>query len=149
MNATHVPSSKTAREALAALGLGEKHLTLHINAGSTELHAALLETFPKLRHTGGYTMLRCMGKNKLLQVLDPPPGGHTPTSISASVEQSRVYVRPLQCSIPLISQESRVDREVSKQMIHVPPLTPIVSAYVGTTRKMSQVWSNVWISCIG
>lgn len=107
MSATHVPSSKSARDALASIGLGEKLLSLHCNAGADELHSLLLDNYPQLHSTGGYTILRCMGKSKLLKELDPPPGGHTPTSISAMVGQSKVYIRPLQCSIPLTAQQSR------------------------------------------
>ena len=45
--------------------------------------------------------MKCMGKSKTLEVLDPPPGGHTPLSVSEVVGQSRVYVRPLQQSVSL------------------------------------------------
>ena len=99
---THtVPLSKGAKEALTSAGLGEKVLSLPSASRAADLHHLILETFPSLSSCGGYTLLKCIGKTKGLEVLNSPPGGHTPLSISAVVGQSRVYIRPLQQDIVL------------------------------------------------
>lgn len=101
-SASTVPMSKSSKEALAAVGLGEKVLSLRCNGSAEELHNLLLETFPPLVLCGGYTLWKGMAKSKKLEILEPPPGGHTPISISGVVGQSRVYVKPLQRDIPLV-----------------------------------------------
>lgn len=113
LNASYVPSLRSAREALSTMGLGEKELTLPNGASAEELHALLLTSYPQLSSSGGYSFLRCMGKTKNLKVLEPPPGGHTPLSLSAMVGQSKVYVRPLQCDIPLV-QHGRENQVIVK-----------------------------------
>ena len=106
-----VPMSKGTKEAHAAIGLmGEKVISLPSNGSAKDLHQQILETFPPLASCGGYTLLRCMGKSKSLEIMEPPSGGHTPLSLSAVVGQSRVYVRPLQrdISTPLLLDEKEV-----------------------------------------
>ena len=94
-----VPTSKGIKEALSNLGLGEKIISLPSNSNAADLHKVILDTFPPLASCGGYTVLKCAGKNKTLEIIDPPVGGHTPLSLSAVVGQSRVYLRPLQKDI--------------------------------------------------
>ena len=102
VQATAVPTARSARDALGAINLGEKTLSMQTDVSAGEFHEKLLQLFPPLSACGGYTLLRCVGNSKSLQVIDPPPGGHTPVSLAASVGQSRIYVRPLQRSIPLV-----------------------------------------------
>lgn len=94
-----LPMSKAAKEALVAMNLGEKVVSIESSASPSDLHVSILEAFPPLGECGGYTLLRCTGNTKILEVLEPPPGGHTPISIASVVGQSRVYVRPLQRDI--------------------------------------------------
>lgn len=108
VNTRTVPLSKGAKEALNAIGLGEKVISLPSTASATDLHHRLVENFPPLASCGGYALLRCTGSTKTLKVLEPPLGGHTPISISSMVGQSRVYIRPLQRDI----SSSRVIGEV-------------------------------------
>lgn len=93
------------KEVLQSAGLGEKTLSLDSTATASELHKLILEVFPPLELSGGYQLFRCSGKSKALEILSPPPGGHTPLSISSRVGQSRVYIRPLQRDIAVGGNE--------------------------------------------
>ena len=99
VNTRTVPMSKGAKEALNAIGLGEKVVSMPSSASSTDLHHRLIETFPPLTFCGGYALLRCTGNTKTLELIEPPVGGHTLISLSSVVGQSRVYIRPLQQDI--------------------------------------------------
>lgn len=111
INAKTVPTSRSARDALSAVDLGEKVLSVQTDVSAGALHEQLMQLFPALSACGGYTLLRCIGTSKSLQIIDPPPGGHTAVSLAGSVGQSRIYVRPLQRSIPLV--RSTTSQEVS------------------------------------
>ena len=103
--------SKCFRETLSTFGLGEKLISLRYNANAEDLHYKLIQTYPPLHSCGGYTLLKCLGNSKSLQVIEPPPGGHCPWSLS-EVGQSKIYVRPLQRDIEVIPPQ-RVDAGVS------------------------------------
>ena len=102
VGARTVPMSKAEKETLGAIGLGEKVLSLPCNSSAIALYQLLVETFPPLSSCGGYALLRCTGKTKTLEIIEPPPGGHSPLSLSSVAGQSRVYVRPLQRDVPLL-----------------------------------------------
>ena len=94
-------------------------LCIPSNANGRALHQLLLETFPPLSLCGGYGLLRCTGKTKLLEVIDPPSGGHTPMSWFSTVAQSRVYIRPLQQDIPLQAEVTTEVEVSSYYFMHV------------------------------
>ena len=70
-----LPMSKAAKEVLVVMNLGEKVVSVPSNASPSDLHSSILEAFPPLGESGGYTLLRCTGNTKTLEVLEPPPGG--------------------------------------------------------------------------
>ena len=92
------------KEALATAGLGEKSLSIPMAGTPSDLHQYLLRLYPPLAECGGYTLLKCAANSKSLQIVQPPPGGHSAVSLAAVVGQSRVYIRPLQKDIPLLQQ---------------------------------------------
>jgi hypothetical protein len=100
VNTTRIAMSKGFKDTLASFGLGEKVVSLRSDATPEHLHSVLIRTYPLLQSCGGYTILKCEGTTKLLQVIDAPPGGHSPLSLS-SIGQSRIYIRPLQRDIVL------------------------------------------------
>lgn len=133
--------SKGSKEALAAIGLGEKTLCMPIGGTARDLHQVLVDTFPPLSSCGGYTLLRCTGKTKTLEIINPPLGGHTPMSLSSVVGQSRIYVRPLQRDIMSpqvggmrVSTAMFIDSYSNRALIVI----------IGTTREMFEVWGDVW-----
>ena len=78
---------------------------LAYDATPEDLHNLLFENYPQLRSCGGYSLFKCSGPSKQLEMIEPPLGGHCPLSLS-DVGQSRIYVRPLQQDIPLRSYRS-------------------------------------------
>ena len=81
------------------------------------LHQKLLETFPGLQLCGGYQLCRCAPGSKRLEVIQPPPTGHTPLALANVIGQSRVYIRPLQRDISLADCSSQSQSDVS---VHIP-----------------------------
>ncbi len=98
-----VPSSKNIKRQLVDNSLGEKRLSMPVDATSIDFHDNLLKAFPQLSGCGGYVLMRCVPNSRNLQILPTPEGGHTPKTIRDCVAQSRVYIRPLQKSISLCS----------------------------------------------
>ena len=104
VSARTVPMSRVSKRVLASMGLGERTLSIASNATSTQLHQLIVDNFPPLLSCGGYSLLRCDGKTKVLELIEPPSGGHTPMSIESVIGQSRIYIRPLQQDIQSVGE---------------------------------------------
>ena len=65
------------RCALQLAGLGEKRFLILFSSDSQNIHAELLERFPKLEDAGGYDFLRLGSGVGSLQLIKPPPGGYS------------------------------------------------------------------------
>ena len=95
---TKVPSNKAK---LDSSGLGERRLTLSSRDNAHDLHSRLLSTFTKLDGCGGYELLRAQPNCKTLYPIPVPQTGYTPVALKEIVGNSRIYIRPMQKSIPL------------------------------------------------
>lgn len=106
--ATTIPTTKAQKRALTSSGLGEKVISIDFTASSDDLHQKLLSVYPPLRVSGGYQLCKCVQNTRSLQVIEPPPSGHTPVTLAGVIGQSRIYVRPLQSDISLGGSSSQV-----------------------------------------
>ena len=98
---------------LMTVGLREKSMVFDEFADSEEVHAELLQAYPKLHSGAGYVtfsshnqyiyrdfryeLLRTSESNThRLKVIPPPPSGYTVAYLKSVTGQAEVYVRPLQ-----------------------------------------------------
>ena len=93
---------------LAISGLGEKRFSLLVTNDPADLDNVLFSEYPTLENAGGYDLLlKEKGSNELL-LIECPPGGYTTQYIRNVIGGAKVYVRPLQRSIPLNSKIDQV-----------------------------------------
>ena len=65
------------------------------------MNAALEESYPKLKESGGFEILRRGPSPSELTLIPPPPSGYTVKFLrdSAGLGQAIAFVRPLQCNL--------------------------------------------------
>ncbi len=91
-----VPDSDE-RGKLQMAGLGEKKLSIPLDANNSKINEELQYHFQKLQYAGGFEMLRLADSGlRLLQVIPIPPMGYTVPYLKAVVHNAKIYVRPLQ-----------------------------------------------------
>ncbi len=103
-----VPDSEE-RIQLQLQDLGEKKITIAIDAESWEIYDEIQSHFPKLKTAGGFEMLR-VGSGKMLQIIACPKIGYTVPFLHAVVHSAKIYLRPLQKD--LFSDEENEDTVV-------------------------------------
>ena len=86
--------SSAQKMELASVGLGLKNLTFHKMATNEEIEAVIYEAFPKLAGLD-FEFLRT-GSHQKLMVISRPAQGMTITYLRDIVQQSKMYIRPLQ-----------------------------------------------------
>lgn len=98
---TKPPSSLETANLIRA-GLGRKQLTLFEGDGSQELHAEILNAFPRLREGGGYELMRVAESGqRTLTVIPSPSDGYSVTYLREVLRQAKVYIRPMQKDLTL------------------------------------------------
>ena len=82
-------------------GLGRKRIVFNRDDGPVLFNNKVLESYPKLKDTGGYEFLRSGPVPKKLIVVAPPPRGYDVKFLrdEAGVGQAVLYIRPLQRSV--------------------------------------------------
>lgn len=90
------------RATLQIAGLGEKSITFPAFSDAQEIYQDLLYNFPKLSKAGGFELLRVPeGGGKQLNLIASPESGYTVAYLKAVVHHAKVYIRPMQQSLPL------------------------------------------------
>ena len=107
-DATRVPCSFAEREVLVQAGLGEKKATVpDINCSTQEFQSVLTSVFPKLEHSGGFDLLRCIPNTKDLEVINTVVA-QSPKLLKSVVGSGRVFIRPIQRSLSMdVDEELR------------------------------------------
>lgn len=105
---------------LQLAGLGEKKVSLNVEADDWEIHEELQHRFPKLKDSGGFEILRISeGGGKILQNIARPKNGYTIPYLRAVVHHAKIYLRPLQKDLNVDTSDNE-DSDVSNLMhIHV------------------------------
>ena len=75
--------SRASKGVLASMGLDERTVSIASNANPTQFHQLIIDTFPSLLLCDGYSLLKCDGKSKVLEMIETPSGGHTPMLFKA------------------------------------------------------------------
>jgi len=93
-----IPTTEERME-LACMGLGLKELQFDVDGGPVHIHEVILEKYPQLEASGGYSLLRLAENSRKLVVIETPDGGLTVPYLKDIVRQAKLYIRPLQCEI--------------------------------------------------
>lgn len=119
--ATKPPSSLETANLIRA-GLGRKQLLLFEGDGSQELHAEILQAFPRLREGGGYELMRVAESGqRTLMVIPSPSDGYSVTYLREVLRQAKVYIRPMQKDLTL--KPCDVSATVSCTTFSNPPIS--------------------------
>ncbi len=103
-----VPDSDL-RGRLMMAGLGEKKIQFTIDAEAQDINFELSSQFPKLRHAGGFELLRAQeGGGKVLTPIAAPQSGYCVTYLKQVVHNAKIYIRPLQRDLSLESDNDEV-----------------------------------------
>ena len=94
------------KQLLTRAGLGEKRVSIDLNADADKLQEKLLIVFPQLYNAGGYDLLRCLPNSRMLSMLQPPQGGFTPAYLKQEVGGARIYIRPIRQDLLLNDEVS-------------------------------------------
>jgi hypothetical protein len=95
-----VPSVEE-RITLAKFHLGLQKISFDADGDSRHVHHCIMNAFPILDVCGGYTLLRTGENMKDLLELDSPDGGIDVNYLRNILRQAKLYIRPLQCDIPV------------------------------------------------
>lgn len=108
-----IPDSQE-RAQLQIAGLGEKKISMSLNADAHDICFSLCEHYPKLSGGGGFEFMRVPeGGGKMLDVIASPDSGYTVSYLKAVVHHAKIFVRPLQQDLSLDPD----DHEVSQYII--------------------------------
>ena len=83
-------------------GLGKKRITIIECGDGADMHEEILSSFPALKAAGGYELMRVgeRQRNKL-EVIPVHLQGYTHHYLKEVARQAKIYIRPLQCNLPL------------------------------------------------
>ena len=103
-NQKKVPTN-AAKHALAAAGLGEKVVRFQsMDLSYKDVVETIVHVFPKLNDAGGFELMRCPpnARDLFTITLSSTAGGQSDLEqLQNSVGQGRVYIRPIQCDLPM------------------------------------------------
>lgn len=77
-----------------------KKLSLALDDDSDDINYYVLEAFPKLKDAGRYELLRA-SSGRRLELIPTPPDGYTVAYLKNVVQQTKIYIRPIQRSLPM------------------------------------------------
>lgn len=104
-DAKTAPRKGAERQLLIEAGLWDKSISFpNIDCTAEEYREQLLEAFPKLKHTGGYDLMKCVPNSNMLECL-PPNVLLSPRNTQEYVGRSKVYIRPIQKDLDLTPVE--------------------------------------------
>ena len=108
-----------AKANLIRARLGLKEMTFALHGDSSDFHQEIIKAFPKLQNGGGYELLRTSdGKNRLLLIIPPLPGGYTASYLKSVMAHSKVNIRPLQQDLSMESDKSDDDEVCIKIIVN-------------------------------
>lgn len=114
-----VPNSDE-RGHLQMAGLGEKKISIPIDADSGEIYSELYFHFTKLKNGGGFEMLRMADHgSKSLQVIAAPTSGYTVPYLRAVVHNAKIYLRPLQRNLDIDPCANEVGLKSNTVLIYI------------------------------
>jgi hypothetical protein len=124
-----VPNNYEKQQLLVA-GLGEKKVTLQANSTSSDVVAALKETYPKLTDGGGYEFMYAKASSRQLSVIDEGENGYTIEFLKQFVGQGRVYIRPIQCDLDLkamvkAKDQGEIIEEICNHCMNIFPMNKL------------------------
>ena len=113
-DATHVPTTVSAKEVLVEAGLGEKKVEVSdVECTPQEFHEVLLSAFPRLENGGGFELLRCVPNTRLLELISSSLA-KSPKLLRQVIGNSRIYIRPIQKDLDITPiEEQATSDEVS------------------------------------
>ena len=88
-----VPERDEMRELLVH-GLGEVKVAIPEDANEKAIRDKLIETFPKLKESGGFELMYVECRRKDLSVIPPGPDGLSMKYLATFIAQGKIYVRP-------------------------------------------------------
>eukprot|EP00794_Sanderia_malayensis_P018367 gene18367-20214_t len=111
------PDCEEHRQLLMA-GLGEMKLSLPEEAEESDIRATLAAKFPKLEFAGGFELMYSESRSRELKVIPPGPEGITMKYMTSFIGQGKVYIRPIQENLPLVSlqKESNLESNAQREM---------------------------------
>ena len=109
-----VPEREEMRELLVH-GLGEVKVTIPEDANEKTIRNKLIETFPKLKDSGGFELMYVECRKKDLSVIPPGPDGLSMKYLASFIAQGKIYVRPIQQDLPIEGEEDIGGVEVEKE----------------------------------
>ena len=96
-----MPCTVAQKEVLVEAGLGEKKVDISdVDCSPQEFQQQLIKVFPKLKHAGGFELLRCLSNLKSLEPLSPSIT-MSPKLLRSVVGKSRIFIRPIQRDLDL------------------------------------------------
>ncbi|CAB4036525.1 Hypothetical predicted protein, partial [Paramuricea clavata] len=124
-----VPNNDEKQQLLVA-GLGEKKVTLQADSTSSDVVAALKETYPKLTDGGGYEFMYAKASSRQLSVIDEGENGYTIEFLKQFVGQGRVYIRPIHCDLDLkamvkAKDQGEIIEEICNHCMNIFPLNKL------------------------
>ena len=124
-----VPNNDEKQQLLVA-GLGEKKVTLQADSTSSDVVAALKETYPKLTDGGGYEFMYAKASSRQLSVIDKGENGYTIEFLKQFVGQGRVYIRPIQCDLDLkamvkAKDQGEIIEEICNHCMNIFPMNKL------------------------
>ena len=101
-----IPTTDCEKEILYQAGLGEKEVSFKsLELDTDEFKEVLLNTFPTLKHGGGFQLLKCIPNSRKLEVLSMAVH-KSPSMLKQRVGNARTYIRPIQKDLELTPIES-------------------------------------------
>ncbi|CAB4014107.1 Hypothetical predicted protein [Paramuricea clavata] len=108
-----VPEREEMRELLVH-GLGEIKVAIPEDANEKAIRDILIESFPKLKDSGGFELMYTECRKKDLSVIPPGPDGISMKYLASFIAQGKIYVRPIQQDLSI--EEDEVEAvEVEKE----------------------------------
>jgi hypothetical protein len=110
-----VPEREEMRKLLVH-GLGEVKVAIPEDANEKAIRDKLIETFPKLKDSGGFELMYVECRRKDLIVIPPGPDGLSMKYLVSFIGQGKIYVRPIQQGLSIEDEVEAVGVEKEQCM---------------------------------
>ena len=94
-----LPDANTRSQLLLA-GLGERELCMSWYGDSDEVYDVIMKTYSNLSEGGGYELLRQVC-GCTMEIIPLPPEGYTVQYLKSTVQNAKIYIRPIQRQLDL------------------------------------------------
>ena len=81
------------------MGLGLKSLKFESDGNAQHVHDVIMQQFPVLETSGGYTLLRLAESSHTMVEIEGPDSGTSVHFLKDILNQAKLYIRPLQKDI--------------------------------------------------